>query len=168
VNRLAAAAALVAAAALLPFAPIASANPAVGAKFGKIEIRAINVSMPLFEGTPDMCEGSNSKTLDIGVSHYPCSAFPWEIGTVFIAGHRTTHAAPFRRLNKLRKGYEIRVRTRRGIFIYSVRRKEIVRPRTSFNPEVPGRLLLSTCYPAGSDAYRLVVFAKLVKAPKGV
>jgi sortase A len=131
-------------------------------------IPAIGISMPLFEGTLGMCDGLNSSALNTGVAHYPCSAFPWEIGTVFIAGHRTTHVAPFRHLDQLKKGYLISLRTRRGTFVYSVRRMEIVRPWTSFNPEVPGRLMLSTCYPAGSDAYRLVVFAKLVKTPKGV
>lgn len=153
---------------MLPLAPNASANPGTGTRFGRVSIPAIGVSMPLFEGTPEMCDGSNSSALDKGVAHYPCSAFPWEIGTVFIAGHRTTEVAPFRHLDQLKKGYAITLRTRRGTFVYSVRRMEIVRPWMSFNPEVPGRLLLSTCYPAGSDAYRLVVFAKLVKTPKGV
>ncbi|HEX5394770.1 MAG TPA: class D sortase [Candidatus Saccharimonadales bacterium] len=167
-NRRAAAVALAAVAAALSLAANAPANPGTGTRFGSVLIPAIHLSMPLFEGEAKMCDGAETYALDRGVAHYPCSAFPWEIGTVFIAGHRTTHVAPFRHLNQLKKGYVISVRTRRGTFVYSVSRMEIVRPWMSFNPEVPGRLMLSTCYPAGSDAYRLVVFAKLVKTPKGV
>jgi sortase A len=167
-SRRAAAVALAIVAATLSLAVNASANPSAGNRFGRLAIPAIKLAMPLFEGEAKMCDGGETYALDTGVAHYPCSAFPWEIGTVFIAGHRTTHVAPFRRLNELKRGYKISVRTRRGTFVYSVLRMEIVRPWMSFNPEVPGRLLLSTCYPAGSDAYRLVVFAKLVKAPKGV
>lgn len=162
-NRLAVAAALVALVAVLTLPASASANPNSGQRFGRLGIPAVGISFPLYEGDRGMCDGANSETLDNGVSHYPCSAFPWEIGTVFIAGHRTTHAAPFKRLNEVKPGMLIRLRTRWGEYTYEVVRLKIVRPWVTFNPEIPERLLLSTCYPAGSDAYRLIIFAKAVK-----
>ncbi len=155
--------ALAAVAALLSFASVATANPSTGEQFGRVLIPAAGVSFPLFEGDMQMCEGGSSATLNNGASHYPCSAFPWEIGTVFIAGHRTTHIAPFRALNRLETGDRIKLQTRRGTYLYEVRRLKIVSPDTAFNIEVPGRLLLSTCYPAGSDRYRLIIVAKEVK-----
>ena len=164
-SRRAVAVALATVAAALSLTVDASANPTAGQRLGRVTIPVIGIAMPLFEGEAKMCDGAETYALNNGVAHYPCSAFPWEIGTVFIAGHRTTHVAPFRRLDGLKKGNLIRLQTRRGDYVYAVQRLRIVRPWTSFNPEVPRRLLLSTCYPAGSDAYRLIVFAKLVKAP---
>ncbi|HEY5550104.1 MAG TPA: class D sortase [Candidatus Saccharimonadales bacterium] len=165
-SRRAVAAALAASAAMLSLTANASANPGVGQRFGRLAIPAIGISFPLYEGEQKMCDGSLTSALDRGVAHYPCSAFPWEIGTVFIAGHRTTHVAPFRRLDELKPGDLIRLKTQRGLYAYKVWRRKIVNPRAQFDPEPAGRLLLSTCYPAGSDRYRLIVFAKLVKAPR--
>lgn len=158
--------ALAAVAALLSLAPVASANPQTGTQFGRVSIPSLGISFSLFEGDQQMCDGRESATLDEGVSHYPCSAFPWEIGTVFIAGHRTTHVAPFRRLNLLKKGDRIKIQTRRGTYLYEVQKLRIVSPDTRLNIEVPGRLLLSTCYPAGSDRSRLIVIAKEVMKQK--
>jgi LPXTG-site transpeptidase (sortase) family protein len=63
----------------------------------------------------------------------------------------------------LKRGDRIKLQTRRESYFYEVHKLRIVSPDTVFNIEVPGRLLLSTCYPAGSDRYRLIIVAKEVK-----
>jgi sortase (surface protein transpeptidase) len=76
--------------------------------------------------------------------------------TLAIAGHRTTYSRPFARLPTLRRGDKIRVD--RALFV--VRRSVVVRPWETWVLRFRG-LVLSACHPAGSAAYRYVVFAAL-------
>ena len=77
--------------------------------------------------------------------------------TLAIAGHRTTWSHPFNQLPALHRGDTIRV----GAHVYKVRRETTVRPWQTWILNYRG-LVLSTCYPAGSDAYRYVVFARQI------
>jgi sortase family protein len=74
--------------------------------------------------------------------------------TTAIAGHRTTWSHPFGLLARLQRGDMIRL----GAAMYRVRRLKVVRPWETWIVNYRG-LVLSTCHPAGSDAYRFVVFA---------
>lgn len=74
--------------------------------------------------------------------------------TLAIAGHRTTHSRPFSRLPLLRPGDKIRV----DGAVFVVRRSAIVRPWETWVLRFRG-VVLSACHPAGSAAYRYVVFA---------
>jgi hypothetical protein len=74
--------------------------------------------------------------------------------TLAIAGHRTTHTRPFLHLPRLRRGDAIFLGARK----YVVRRAAIVRPWQIWVLRYRG-LVLSACHPAGSSAYRYVVFA---------
>jgi sortase (surface protein transpeptidase) len=94
-----------------------------------------------------------SRTLDGGPIVYYRDA-----DTLAIAGHRTTWSHPFNQLPALRRGDIIRV----GVHVYRVRRATTVRPWQTWIVNYRG-LVLSTCYPAGSDAYRYVVFAAEVR-----
>ena len=78
--------------------------------------------------------------------------------TLAIAGHRTTHSRPFSRLPELRRGDKMSVD---GV-LFVVRRTAIVRPWETWILRYRG-VVLSACHPAGSAAYRYVVFA----APAG-
>jgi LPXTG-site transpeptidase (sortase) family protein len=77
--------------------------------------------------------------------------------TLAIAGHRTTWSHPFNQLPQLHRGDTIRV----GVHVYRYVRATTVRPWQTWILNYKG-LVLSTCYPAGSDAYRYVVFAKQI------
>lgn len=74
--------------------------------------------------------------------------------TVAIAGHRTTHTHPFLYLPRLRRGDAIFL----GAKKYLVRRSAVVRPWQTWVLRYRG-LVLSACHPAGSSAYRYVIFA---------
>lgn len=81
-------------------------------------------------------------------------AYYQDSDTLAVAGHRTTHSRPFSRLPTLRRGDEIRV----GGVRFVVRRSSVVRPWETWVLRFRG-LVLSACTPAGSAAYRYVVFA---------
>jgi sortase A len=134
-----------------------------GRPLGRIRMRRIGVSTVVVAGT-------GSKDLRRGPGHYPATPLPGARGTVGIAGHRTTYGAPFRRIDRLRRGDEVEVDMPYGRFTYEVERTRIVPPtaiwvtdRVSYD-----RLVLSACHPLYSAAKRIVVFARLVDAePRG-
>ena len=81
-------------------------------------------------------------------------AYYQDADTLAIAGHRTTHSRPFSRLPLLRRGDRIRV----DDVVFVVRRTAVVRPWETWILRYRG-VVLSACHPAGSAAYRYVVFA---------
>ena len=83
-----------------------------------------------------------------------------------IAGHRTTYGAPFRTIDKLKKGDRVRLEMSYGNFTYSVEKTRIVTPdEVSVKRKVGyDRLILSACHPLYSAAQRIVVFARLTKS----
>src|SRR2546425_5370445 len=84
-----------------------------GDPLGRIAIPRIGVNFVFVSGT-----GTDS--LKKGPGHYAGTPLPGERGTVGIAGHRTTYLAPFRRLDKLRRGDAITLTLPYGWFIYGV------------------------------------------------
>ncbi|MGI5398723.1 class E sortase [Streptomyces sp. CA-135486] len=116
--------------------------------------------------------------LDKGyVGHYPGTAQPGEAGNFAVAGHRNTHGEPFRHINRLRGGDEVRVETREGVYLYVIDAspaqtsprdtgviapvpRSLVKPSAGYSE--PGHYLtLTTCTPEFSSKYRLVVWGKL-------
>jgi len=81
-------------------------------------------------------------------------AYYQDSDTLAIAAHRTTYSRPFSRLPALRRGDRIRVD---GV-LFLVRRSVVVRPWETWILRFRG-LVLSACHPAGSAAYRYIVFA---------
>ena len=134
-----------------------------GDAVGRLRIDRIGLSSVVIEGT-------NADDLRRGPGHYPATPLPGQRGTVGIAGHRTTYGAPFRRIDKVRRGDEIVVTMPYGRFTYRAERTRIVKPtdvwvtqRVSYD-----RLILSACHPLYSAAERIVVFARLVRSePRG-
>lgn len=116
-------------------------------------------------------EGVDYKQLKRGPGHYPGTALPGEIGNFVLSGHRTTYAAPFNGLGKLRFGDEIVIDTRDARYTYRVTSHEIVEPNEvdvlAPVPRRPGALptqamiTLSTCHPEYSAAQRLIVYGML-------
>ena len=112
-------------------------------------------------------EGIDLDSLAKGPGHYPGTPMPGHGGNVAIAGHRTTHMAPFWALDSLRRGDEILVRTREGRFVYRVVWRGIGDPDDTWviAPTAQPSLTLTTCNPRFSARERLVVRAVQVYGP---
>ena len=135
-------------------------KPLKGDAIGKI-------TMPTLDRSHLVVEGTDTGDLRRGPGHYPDTPLPGERGTVGIAGHRTTHGAPFRTIDKLRRGDAILVDMTYGRFVYRVERTRIVPPSATWVVrDVSGaeRLVLTACHPLYSAAQRIVVFARLSSA----
>ncbi len=108
-------------------------------------------------------QGTGTSDLQKGPGHYPTTSLPGEAGTVAIAGHRTTYAAPFNKINEIAKGDRITLEMPYGTFIYTVTGTAIVDPSDVSVVDGVGhpQLVLSACHPLYSAAQRYIVFARL-------
>jgi sortase A len=136
-------------------------RPQLGEALGKIVLPSIDRSYYVVEGT-------RTKDLRKGPGHYADTPLPGERGTVGIAGHRTTHGAPFRNIDSLKPRDPLRLEMLDGTYVYRVEKTRIVPPSEVSVKRRVGydRLILSACHPLYSAAKRIVVFARFVrKAP---
>lgn len=129
-----------------------------GDAIGRIEIDRIGLDMAFLQGT-------DTSTLQYGPGHYLKTSLPGQPGTVAIAGHRTTYLAPFRKINEIEDGDEIRLEMPYAAFTYEVTTHEVVDPGDVEILEPIGydQLVLTACHPLYSAAQRWAVFAKLTR-----
>ena len=129
-----------------------------GHAFGRIEIDRIGLSIVVIQGT-------DTSSLQRGPGHYPTTSLPGQPGTVAIAGHRTTYLAPFRHIDDIRDGDEIRLEMPYAAFTYTVEKHEVVDPGDVgiIKPVGYPRLVLTACHPPYSAAHRYAVFGKLTR-----
>lgn len=122
------------------------------------------ISIPSIGVEHAVVQGVSRSDLRKGPGHYPNTPLPGELGNAAIAGHRTTYGAPFGRLDELRPGNLIEVRTAAGDYRYSVTETIIVKPTelSVLNATPTATLTLTTCHPRFSASRRLVVHASLV------
>lgn len=141
-----------------PVAPAAApaAPPAVVPGEPMVEIPAIGLIRPLFEGI-------ELDTLDLGPGHWPGTAVPGQPGNVVVAGHRVSHNADFRHLDRLVPGDEVAFTTHDGRFTYRVVRTEIVPPEAMWviDQGAGHTATLLACHPPGSIRERIVVHLEL-------
>ena len=121
------------------------------------------IVLPTLQRSYAVIEGTDVDTLRKGPGHYPDTPLPGQRGTVAIAGHRTTHGAPFRTVDRLRPGDRIVASMPYGRFTYRVQTTLIVAPTALWVKRRVGhdRLILSACHPLYSAEKRIVVFARL-------
>lgn len=148
-----------------PMAPLVE-----GDAVARLELPTIGMSKTVVEGV-------RRETLRTGPGHYPSSAVPGTRGNVAIAGHRTTHGAPFADLDRLAPGDEIHLDTAAGRFTYRVVGQpgdegglighRIVDPSAVevIADHGDDRLTLTACHPKFSARQRIVVAALLVDGP---
>jgi sortase A len=124
------------------------------------------LKMPAIDRSYVVVEGTDLGTLRKGPGHYPKTPLPGEGGTVGVAGHRTTYGAPFRTVNKLKRGDELEMDMPYGRFFYRVDKTQIVKPNAFWIVAKRKRemLVLSACHPLYSAARRIVVFSTLVRS----
>jgi sortase A len=131
-----------------------------GDAFGRIVVPRLGLRMVLVEGT-------SGDDLARGPGHYPTTSLPGRGATVAIAGHRTTHLQPFRHLDELRRGDEIRLEMPYGSFRYVAHGRAIVDDGdwSILRRERFEKLVLTACHPLHSAAQRIVVYARLAAGP---
>jgi sortase A len=129
-----------------------------GQGIGRIEIDRIGLNIVLVQGT-------DTSSLQRGPGHYPSTALPGQPGTVAIAGHRTTYLAPFRHIDQIQDGDEVRLEMPYAAFTYTVEKHEVVDPGDVeiIRPVGYDRLVLTACHPPYSAAHRYAIFAKLTR-----
>jgi sortase A len=127
-----------------------------GHAIGRIKIDRIGLSIVVIQGT-------DTASLEKGPGHYRNTPIPGQPGTVAIAGHRTTYLAPFRHIDEIRDGDEVRIEMPYGAFTYVVEKHAVVDPSDVgiIKPVGYDRLVLTACHPPYSAAHRYVIFAKL-------
>jgi sortase A len=127
-----------------------------GHAIGRIKIDRIDLDVVVVQGT-------DTASLQKGPGHYKQTPLPGQPGTIAIAGHRTTYLAPFRQIDQIENGDEIRVEMPYAAFTYVAQRHEIVDPGDVgiLKPVDFDQLVLTACHPTYSAAQRYAVFAKL-------
>jgi sortase A len=127
-----------------------------GDAIGRVVIDRIGLNVVLIQGT-------DTASLQKGPGHYEYTPLPGQGETVGIAGHRTTYLAPFRHINDIQDGDEIRVEMPYGTFTYTVTHHKIVDPSDVqiVDPVGYEQLVLTACHPVYSAAERWAVFARL-------
>jgi sortase A len=129
-----------------------------GHAIGRIKIDRIGLNIVVVQGT-------DTASLEKGPGHYRNTPIPGQPGTVAIAGHRTTYLAPFRHIDEIQDGDDIRIEMPYAAFTYSVEKHEVVDPGDVgiIKPVGYPRLVLTACHPPYSAAHRYAIFAKLTR-----
>jgi sortase A len=125
-------------------------------QLGRISIPKLGIEAPLLEGI-------RLTTLDNGPGHWPGTAMPGEVGNVVVAGHRTSHGAPFRDIDQLVAGDVVVFTTSAGVIEYTVTGTQIVEPDAIWivDPTDTPTATLFACHPPGSTRQRIVVNLEL-------
>ncbi len=150
--------------------PSTSRSPRPGQPIGRIMIPSIDVDFVFMQGV-------ELRYLRDGPGHFPQTPLPGQPGNAALAGHRTTYAAPFHRIDELAPGTDITVETLQGTFTYRVDAHDlpdggveghfIVAPSAVeiLDQDGTNRLTLMACHPKYSARQRIVVTATLVSNP---
>lgn len=138
-------------------------KPRLGRTVATVRIPAINLDASLLYGIHD-------GALARGLGLWPGTAIPGKPGNAVVAGHRTSHGAPMRDIDKLQVGDRVYVTINggnRNTLEYRITKRQIVRPDAMWitRPTKVATLTLFACHPPHSIAYRYVIFAKLVGKP---
>ena len=125
-----------------------------------LDIDAVGLSVPVFEGTSD-------KNLNRGAGRIEGTAAIGAHGNVGLAAHRDGY---FRALKEVRIGDELKLTTPRDELTYRIVATSVVEPTQVevLAPTATPTLTLVTCYPfyfLGSAPQRFIVRAELREAP---
>lgn len=137
-----------------------------------IRIQKINIDAPLVFPPKETEDLLND--LDKGVTHYPNSDLPGEMGTAMFLGHSAPPGWPdikfdkvFDNIENLEPGDEIEVYYENCRYNYKMTNKEVL----DKGQEIPDHLtkeekssiMLISCWPPGSGTKRMVVIGELQK-----
>lgn len=144
----------------------------VDEEFG-IVIPKISANAPVVPDVDWQDSQVYQRALTRGVAHAAGTAYPGEMGNVFIFSHSgvdfyeaNRYNALFYLLNKLTAGDEIYVFYKKQKFVYKVAEQKIVSPEDVeylTGNSAKKTLTLMTCWPAGTTLRRLIVIAEQVE-----
>lgn len=107
--------------------------------------------------------------LDLGVVHWPETAYPGENSNAVLVGHssgyfwqKNPYGRIFANLDKLVPGDEIVVFYNQERYLYQIREIKVVPSKTIEVLPDEAHLTLITCWPAGTTLKRLVVKAEMI------
>ena len=123
------------------------------------------LSIPAISAEWVFVSGIGADELRLGPGHFPDTPLPGEQGNMALAGHRTTHGAPFSRIDEIDPGDEIILTTSTGEYRYISVGTAIVGPADYSEistqwPTIP-TLSLVSCHPKYSTRQRIIVHAVL-------
>jgi sortase A len=141
---------------------------------GRLEIPANNISVPVI-WTKDVKDFDAD--LKKGIVHYPGTAMPGQIGTSYISGHssgylwdKSPYKQIFATLGQVKDGtsFSITVTQTDGKvvkyhYVVSHRGEFDANDQAQFVNTAESIVALSTCWPVGTTARRLVLFGKLTQ-----
>ncbi len=153
-------------------APDGSTIEPVDRQFGLV-IPKIGVNSAVIPAVNPTKPGDYAEALKRGVAHSSLSYFPNEKGTVYLFSHSTNYDwwvndlnAVFYLLKNLEEGDLVVVFYKDTAYTYKITGKQVVKPTSvSYMAPIAGerKLILQTCWPPGSVAERLLIFADLVQ-----
>ncbi len=144
---------------------------------GRLEIPSLKINVPIIWTS----EPKNfDKDLQAGVVHYPGTALPGQIGTTYISGHSSNYIWAKGNYNKIfsklgdladNTSFKITVVQKNGrdaVFHYVVtgRKEYSATDQEQFKNSGKSTVALSTCWPVGTTAKRLVVFGVATQVEK--
>jgi sortase A len=110
---------------------------------------------------------------NIGVGHYVASQWPGQVGNFAVAAHRTSHGAPFFKIDTLTTNDEVFIETNKVWYTYKYLQTKIVTPDNlgvidkvpvGLNGAAAGGkyMTMTSCNPKWSNTQRIVVWLELV------
>jgi sortase A len=129
-----------------------------GDAIGRIDVPRLDLRMVLVYGT-------DTETLKQGPGLDPRTFFPGQNRLVYIAGHRTTYAAPFSKIDTFRRGDVITVEMPYGTFTYTVTRNRIVAATdlSVLESKRFEQIALQACHPRFFATHRWITYGRLTK-----
>ena len=123
----------------------------LGKAIGTITIPALGIDDTLYEGV-------DLWVLDGGPGHWPGTVLPGQQGNCVIAAHRVSHSKPFRYLDTLRAGDQIRLGALGLDHTYTFATSFIVDPTELWilDSTDANTATLFACHPPGSVTQRIV------------
>ena len=130
-----------------------------GEGIGRIVVPRIGVNMVLVYGT-------DHESLKKGPGLDPRTFFPGQERLVYIAGHRTTYAAPFSHIDRLRRGDTIRIEMPYATFVYRVTGHRVVTASdvSVLQSKRFEQVALQACHPRFFASHRWITYGRLVAA----
>ena len=129
-----------------------------GDPLGRLKVPRMGVNMILVNGT-------DTASLKKGPGRDERTSMPGEGGLVYVAGHRTTYAAPFARIDKMRRGDAITLELPYATFVYRVTGHVVVPADDVGRLRNRGReeIALQACQPRFFATQRYIVYARPIR-----